>query len=263
MDDDDDDDDDSSLESDLSADTAPDRSGGPPPNGNAGPGLTEQSLVKAKCDRAGTTGDGAFTSREHRAAFNADLVARIRDGDRDAVNQFCALHGPRIVALLRLKQCPQDLAEDISQSTLMLVLYEKIPKGDPQKPETLGSYVMGIANNLLLADKRRMRPIPDTDRVEEALGPSVAFVEHYAQGQLLEIVQDAIARMPTPRYAAVLREWFLEGRSREHIAERHDVDDLAHVSRIVHRAKKQFFAIVGEHHELAVRQLLRDEDDED
>jgi DNA-directed RNA polymerase specialized sigma24 family protein len=220
--------------------------------------MDDENYLEPKPPDDGVSKGAAPETPSTGAAFNVELVNRIRQGDRAASDCLCRLHGPRIINLLCLRGCDRDVAEDISQDTLICAL-EKIQRGELKAPAKLGAYLMGIARNLKIARIRRIRDrqtYSDSDIIGRTPGDDPAHDEALAADQLHHIVLDVLALMSNRRYADVVFAWFFEGRTREDIARDHGIDDLAHVSRLVLRGKQQFTAVLMARYEAQARELL-------
>lgn len=82
------------------------------------------------------------------------LVGRVRAGERAAEAELVERFSRGLLLMLRrLAQNPA-LADDIHQETLVLVI-EKIRRGEVRDPERLPGFVRGIARNLFIADRRK------------------------------------------------------------------------------------------------------------
>jgi RNA polymerase sigma factor (sigma-70 family) len=108
----------------------------------------------------------------------ADLVARIREGDRAAEAELVARFSHGLLLMLRrLTQNPA-LADDLHQETLALVL-AKIHRGEVREPERLAGFIRSTARNLFIADRRkeaRYRALDDDG--EEGAHPLPGLAVH-------------------------------------------------------------------------------------
>src|SRR5215813_15605293 len=103
----------------------------------------------------------------------ADLVDRIRAGNKDAEDDLVRRYTRGVSFIIRQKiQNPPDV-EELIQQTLMIAL-EKIRRGDLQEPKALSRYICGIAGKLahVHLQKMRIRKVTNIDEIATVLDPN-------------------------------------------------------------------------------------------
>jgi len=92
--------------------------------------------------------------RADDARSGADLVSRIRAGDRRAEEELVGRYGRGVAIIIRREVRQAAAAADLTQETLRIAL-EKIRRGDLREPEKLSGFICGLARNLAIGHHRR------------------------------------------------------------------------------------------------------------
>lgn len=98
----------------------------------------------------------------------AELVHRIRAGDRRAEEELVERFSRGLRLMLRQLTSDPALAEDIYQETFRLVV-EKARGGDIHEPERFAGFLRSLARNLLIADRRKAARYVELGAGEEAV----------------------------------------------------------------------------------------------
>jgi RNA polymerase sigma-70 factor, ECF subfamily len=148
----------------------------------------------------------------------ADLVSRIRAGDRQAEEELVQRYsrGARII-IDQIVRNPTD-AEDLVQETLMIAL-EKIRRGDLREPEKVPGFVCGIAKNLAqrYSQKTLRRNFTNIDEVPPPVDPNHSPLKQLLQKENAEIVRQVIGELRMERDRQVLTRFYILEEDKESI----------------------------------------------
>src|SRR5262245_64969827 len=86
------------------------------------------------------------------ADAGADLVSRIRAGDRQAEAELVERYSCGVEIIIRREIGSASVADDLYQETFRIVI-EKTRRGDIREPEKLSGFVCGVARNLVIDRK--------------------------------------------------------------------------------------------------------------
>jgi RNA polymerase sigma factor (sigma-70 family) len=141
-----------------------------------------------------------------------DLLAQIRKGNREAVEQLYRRHGPHVLALITRVVGDYQLAEEAVQDTFLAVWTDARFEGRSQ----VRTWLVGIALRQA-GSKRRKRTIPVTQLVSDVIsidvGPEDSAVNSVETARLLS----ALAEL-TQRQREVLLLAFVEQLTQSEIA---------------------------------------------
>jgi RNA polymerase sigma-70 factor (ECF subfamily) len=176
---------------------------------------------------------------EHEIA--ADLARQIGQGVRAAEQALVARYGPGLHYLLKQRTRDSELALDIRQDALRVVI-EKLRAGTLEQPERLAGYLRGIALNLCGAQRRkefRRATTADSDAIDTIADGSADPEEHLSEDQLRRAVRELLAELSTPRDRDILTRVYLLEEDKDAICAALGVDSL-HFNRVLFRAKQRF-----------------------
>jgi RNA polymerase sigma-70 factor (ECF subfamily) len=176
---------------------------------------------------------------EHEIA--ADLALKISQGVRAAEEALVARYGPPLHFMLKQRTRDSELALDIRQDALRIVI-EKLRAGSLEQPERLGGYLRGIALKLCGAHKRkesRRATTTDSDAIEAIADSRTDPVQHLSDEQLKRSVRELLAELSTPRDRDILTRVYLLEEDKETVCTALGVDSL-HFNRVLFRAKQRF-----------------------
>lgn len=149
--------------------------------------------------------------------FNQDYIRRLADGDKDVQQHFADYFGSLLRIKLRHKLRSSDLIEDIRQETLYRVLKSLHSQEGIRNPESLGSFVNSVCNNVTLEffrDKYQNPQAPEEmpDVIDENADPSDAVEASERQAHLARVLQN----LPSQQQE-LLRKVYFEERSKRQI----------------------------------------------
>ncbi len=174
------------------------------------------------------------------------LVGRIRDGEKAAEEEFVQRFQRGLGLALRRRCLDPELAQDLTQDTLLLVL-EKIRRGEVQDPERLAGFIHGTARNLLLAHRRkhsRFVPLgeePSTERraVENAHGNRKSGpLDDLLRKEESRLVRQLLEELAVERDRELLTRFYLSHQDKAAICADLAIDE-DHFRRVLFRARER------------------------
>jgi RNA polymerase sigma-70 factor (ECF subfamily) len=166
---------------------------------------------------------------------DAELMARVREGDRDAFSDLVDRHKDAVVSYLTRLSGDRDRAEDLAQDTFLRLFRAA---RDYTEQGYLRAYLFRIATNLVRSGERRERRLrlllPFFPRAEHS---EPAAANGMLRRELHREVASALAMLPL-RYRVPLVLHEIEGWSYVDIAQEIGVREGTVKSR-VHRGRKQ------------------------
>lgn len=177
------------------------------------------------------------------AAFDADYLARLKQGDPETERHFTSYFSNAIWLKLRNRVRTRHLIDEIRQETFARVL-KYLQSGKPiQYPERFGGFVQGVCNNVMLEVMRS--EFSHTQATENPVDPPderVRIDADIVTEERKRMVREVLSEMPE-KDRTVLSMVFLEEGERSEICSRLKVDgDYLRV--LLHRAKERFREIV-------------------
>jgi len=177
------------------------------------------------------------------AAFDADYLARLKQGDPETERHFVSYFSNAMWLKLRNRIRAPHLIDEIRQETFARVL--KYLKSDKaiQYPERFGGFVQAVCTNVMLEKIRD--EYAHRQETETPLDPPdyrVRFDMDLVTEERKRAVREVLAEMPE-KDRTLLRMVFLEEDERSEICKQFKVDgDYLRV--LLHRAKERFREIV-------------------
>src|SRR5687768_9425735 len=193
---------------------------------------------------------------EHEIA--ADLAHQIGQGVRAAEQALVARYGPPLHFMLKQRTRDSELALDIRQDALRIVI-EKLRAGTLEQPERLGGYLRGVALKLCGAQKRkesRRATTADSDAIEAMADSRTDPAQHLSDEQLKRSVRELLAELSTPRDRDILTRVYLLEEDKETVCTALGVDSL-HFNRVLFRAKQRFRELLVRAEQRAELRLVR------
>ena len=174
-----------------------------------------------------------------RFSFDSDYVRRLVAGDPDTERHFTDYFGDLLTLKLRSRLRSAAQVEDARQETFVRVLTTLKQKRALATPESLGAFVNGVCNNVLLETYRgagRHDQLDDNADGPETPAPSAEW--RVLKGEERTRVRAVMADLPE-KDRELLRWLFFEDRSKDEVCQELNVDrDYLRV--LFHRAKQRF-----------------------
>ena len=173
--------------------------------------------------------------------FDAEYVQKLASGDHATETHFSAYFGKFILTKLRARKISVEMAEDISQETLLRVLKSLKTGSGVSQPERFGAYVNSVSHNVMLEflHKQARHPQASEDAPEQIDGGTRIDVT-LVTDERKKLVAEVLGELPE-KDRQILRMVFFDEADRREIADTFKVDpDYLRV--LVHRAKSKFQA---------------------
>ena len=170
------------------------------------------------------------------------LVERIINGDAAAEAELLDHFKGPVSHIIRRIAPNAPTAEDFSQDTFLTVI-RKIRNGDLKQPESLGSFVAGVARNHAIEQMRvmRRRAGEDLKTADHVPDPSQNQLDKLQKSEQLDEIREVMNEL-IPRYRELLLRYYINEEEKEVIC-----NDLglssAQFDGVLHRARKRCRAI--------------------
>jgi len=174
-----------------------------------------------------------------RHQFDRAYVERLIAGDPDTERHFTRYFGELLAMKLRARLRSPALVEDARQETFVRVLTSLKRKGGIAEPESLGSFVNSVCNNVVFelyrSGSRTSQLDDDLDAVDDRQDDAETTM---MAGEERERVRTALEQLPS-KERTLLRWLFFEGRDKDAICQELNVD-RGYLRVLLHRAKARF-----------------------
>ena len=170
-----------------------------------------------------------------RFSFDAEYVARLRDGDAATQRHFTSYFGDLLRIKLAARVRSAALVDDARQETFLRVLVA-LGQGKLHQPERLGAFVNAVCNNVILEMFRAEGRHPPLDNdTPEPLEHRDDPEQHFVTKENKEQVERVLAMLPE-KDRDLLKQVFWQERGRDEICRDFGVD-RNYLRVLVHRAK--------------------------
>jgi RNA polymerase sigma-70 factor, ECF subfamily len=188
---------------------------------------------------ANGSGVGRATMGFH--SFDAEYLQRLAMRDSVTESHFCRYFEKLILNKLRARGVPREMAEDVSQETLLRVLKVVRRGAAITQPERFGAFVNTVSHNVLLEFGRQQGRHPMLDehakeQADQGPGADAALITEERQ----RMVAGVLDELPS-KDREILRLVFFQEADRESIARKFNVE-LSYLRVLLHRAKTRFQA---------------------
>jgi len=173
-------------------------------------------------------------------SFDQSYLERLRAGDYRAQEHFGTYFGALIQIKLRSRLRSPEAIEDIRQETFAR-FFVALRDGRVLQPESLGSFVNSICNNVLREYYRagsRLDSLDDEEKPREFPAKGTDLLSILATKEMEKKVREILERLPE-RDRRLLREVFFEERDKDEVCRDFGVDrDYLRV--LLHRSRQAF-----------------------
>jgi RNA polymerase sigma-70 factor, ECF subfamily len=177
------------------------------------------------------------------AVFDADYLARLKDGDVETGKHFSAYFSNVIWLKLRNRVRARHLIDEIRQETFARVLNYLQSDRRIEYPERFGAFVLSVCNNVMLEVLRSESHHPQAPA--HALDPPddrVRLDFDIVTEERKRAVRSVLDELPE-KDRAILRMVFVEEADRSAISSHFKVDS-DYLRVLLHRAKGRFREVV-------------------
>jgi RNA polymerase sigma-70 factor (ECF subfamily) len=178
------------------------------------------------------------------ADAGADLVSRIRAGDRQAEAELVERYSCGVMIIIRREIGSAPVADDLYQETFRIVI-EKTRRGDIREPERLSGFVCGVARNLVIDYFRRAARQGSLSEVEEATtlpDPAPDQLEALLRKEQSDFARQVLKEMRNERDIQILFRFYLADEKKERICADLGLSGL-HFNRVLHRARERYLEL--------------------
>ncbi len=187
-------------------------------------------------------------SYPERERFDRQYLDRLVAGDSETERHFARYFGDLLVAKLRSRLRSPALVEDAKQETFLRVLVALRKTEGLTSPESLGSFVNSVCNNVLFEIYRRQSKLASFASTEDEDVPQdLPDVESMLMGEEVRVrVREVLGDLP-PKDRDLLHWLFVDECDKDEVCRRLGVD-RAYLRVLLHRAKERFraaFSIQG------------------
>ena len=146
-------------------------------------------------------------------AADAELLARVRAGDRDALGLLFDRHAARLFGFFMRLTCRRDASEDLVQETFLRILkYHSSFSGE----RGFAVWMYRIARNVF-ADYYRSRRSGDAPLVDEHAAPGATPLECVERDEEIALLRRALHELPADRREVIVLCRY-EGLSHDEVA---------------------------------------------
>ena len=181
------------------------------------------------------------TAATSDAGDAADLVSRIRTGDRQAEAELVERYGRGVMMIVRRQARNAAVSDDLYQDTFRIAL-EKVRQGDLRESAKLAAFICSVARNLVIEHFRRTVRQEGLTEIAEAERPHYSApnqLEALLQQEKAAIVRQVIDELPTDRDRQLLYRYYIAEHDKEQICADLGLTSL-HFNRVLHRARERY-----------------------
>jgi RNA polymerase sigma-70 factor (ECF subfamily) len=174
------------------------------------------------------------------AAIAAELVRRIRLGDRAAEGEMFERYSRGVLQHLRRMTGDPARSDDLHQETFRIVLLRLRAEG-LEEPEKLPRFVLRTARNLFLSQRRKqVRRGEDQEPVDVDLpDPQPGQLERVLEEEEADAVKRLLGELGADRDREILLRFYLAEENKERICDDFALSSLQ-FNRVLHRARQRF-----------------------
>ena len=173
----------------------------------------------------------------------ADLVGRIRGGDRQAEDELVQRYRRGISIILRAESRDAAAVDDLFQDTFRIAL-EKIRMGELREPKRLSGFICAVARNLVVEHFRRIaaRRTSSGLHLAQLASPRPDPLEDVLRAERGATVQRVLSEMPSDRDRQILLRFYVAEDEKDSICRHLNLTSL-HFNRVLFRARERYRAL--------------------
>ena len=197
----------------------------------------------------------AHPARQRLRNQSVELVTAIGAGSLSAERALITQYRPGLLAMLRQRARNEELAEDLCQETLIVVL-QRLRRREVEAADRLAGFIMGVAKRLLLAEVRkavRRDTNCDMETIERTCAEDHELWEQAYLGELRGYLLEQIERLRTERDRTVLKHVYFEERQKQDLLREMDLTSRR-FDCILSRARSRLREVIE--HDLGVQQTV-------
>lgn len=187
----------------------------------------------------------AVPAMERCAPDYAGMLARVRDGDREAETALVLALSEPLSMVLRRRLGADDRCADLQQDTLLTVL-EAARAGRIAEPRALVEFTLETARRLALnADRKQYRQRTDVDAElldQVADAQQLPVLDALDADERRHCVRAVLASLNNERDRQVLYSYYIDEQPTSQVQARFALDSVQ-LGRVLHRARQRFLAV--------------------
>lgn len=175
---------------------------------------------------------------EPGADTDADLLARIRGGDRAAESNLVRRYSRVVLAVARQRMRNAEDARDVAQETFVVVL-NRLRRDGLDDPAALTAFVRQTAVNIASGESRkreRRRTDADSEFVASVIDESAGPLALLERSQVRDLVHRLIRELTVDRDRQLLWRHYVLSEDKDLLCREFNLT-LEHFDRVVHRAR--------------------------
>jgi len=154
--------------------------------------------------------------QETSTSLDRELVSSIRQGDSTAEAALYERYSSRVYFLALSELHSRDNAEDVRAETFLRVL-QALRQGQLRSPDSLGSFIVGIALNVIREQIRQSYKTQSLDESELSMTGERSLESAFLDAEASRALDEA-ARELKPREREFLRLYYYEELPKDEIA---------------------------------------------
>ena len=190
-----------------------------------------------------------YRSKSHRmetpvineAGGGADLVGRIKAGEREAEVELVERYSRFVKVIIHREVSDTAVADDLYQEIFWTII-EKVRQGSVREPEKLSGFVCGVARNHVMHYFRRPARREISSENEESVHLPLSApdqLKELLQKEKSDLVWQVLKEMPNERDVQVLIRFYIAEEEKEQICADLGLTSL-HFNLVLHRARARY-----------------------
>ncbi|MEM7218580.1 MAG: sigma-70 family RNA polymerase sigma factor [Pseudomonadota bacterium] len=139
-----------------------------------------------------------------------------------AETALAKMFGPRLVSIIKRRGASPQLAEDLSQEALIVVL-KRLRERELDNPDQLAGFIHQTSKNLWINELRkreRRQTAADSDQIDRAVDSSTPTPEATVdQLERRRLLRDLIDALPNVRDRKILQLFYIDGLPKSQVCE--------------------------------------------
>lgn len=176
----------------------------------------------------------------------AELVNRIRFGDKAAESEFANRYLRSLILLLRYRIKDDEFAVNECAQEAFLVTLEKMRAGEIRKPEKISAFLRNTAiyiSTNYYRKQRRFVSLNHDNVISLRTHANTAETEINSK-QVISILREALNKLPKNRDREILESFYLLEQPKIEVCEKLGLS-IPHFDRVISRAKKRLRKIIN------------------
>jgi len=172
-----------------------------------------------------------------------EMVSRIGHGDRTTEEMLVKKYWRGLVIMLQGLTNNRQLAEDIAQEALLIVI-KRLRNEGIEKPDSLTSYLYQTARYEFLGGLRKKNnQLRLIDSAESVIDNVSSIEETWTAAETRALVTQYIRKLPVRRDREILLRFYVNEQPKQEICDALSLTPI-HFDRVISRARNRFYELV-------------------